>query len=81
MGKRPDSGCNGRHGKKNAREGEGSLPLDFPHDGYRRMQTHRELALTPAKLADAVADSPSDRSPDPWIAFRHARPSALHFQR
>ena len=54
--------------------------MDFPHDGYRRMRAHRELALAPAKLADAVADSPNDRSPVSWIAFRHARPSALHFQ-
>jgi hypothetical protein len=47
------------------------MPLDFAHDGYRDMRTLRELALTPAKLADTVADSPSDRSPVPWIAFRH----------
>ena len=48
------------------------MPLDLAHDGYRDMRTLRELALTPAKLADTVADSPSDRSPVPWIAFRHA---------
>jgi len=65
MGKAPDSGCNNRHGKKNAREEQGSRPLDFPHDGYRRMRAPRELALTPAKLTDAVADSTSDRSPVP----------------
>jgi hypothetical protein len=45
------------------------------------MRTRRKLALTPAKLADAVADSPSDRNPVFWIAFRHAFSSALHFQR
>lgn len=48
------------------------MPLDFAHDGYRHMRTLRELALTPAKLADTVADSPSDRSPVLGIAFRHA---------
>jgi hypothetical protein len=48
------------------------VPLDFPHDGHGDMRTLRELALTPAKLADAVADSASDRSPVSWIAFRHA---------
>jgi hypothetical protein len=39
------------------------MPLDFAHDGYRDMRTLRKLALTPAELADAVADSPCDRSP------------------
>jgi hypothetical protein len=48
------------------------MPLDFAHDGCGHMRTLRKLALTPAKLADTVADSPSDRSPVPWIAFRHA---------
>ncbi len=48
------------------------MPLDFAHDGYGHMRTLRELALTPAKLADTVADSPSDRSPVLCIAFRHA---------
>ena len=48
------------------------MPLDLAHHGYRDMRTLRELALMPAKLADTVADSPSDRSPVPWIAFRHA---------
>jgi hypothetical protein len=48
------------------------MPLDFAHDGYRDMRTLRKLALTPAKLADAVADSPCDRSPVLWIAVRHA---------
>ena len=48
------------------------VPLDFAHDGYGHMRTLRELALTPAKLADTVADSPSDRSPVLGIAFRHA---------
>jgi hypothetical protein len=81
MGKGPDSGCNGRHGRKNAQEEGGNRPPDFPLDGYRRTRAHRELALAPAKLAHAITDSPSDRSPVPWIAFRHARPSALHFQR
>ena len=48
------------------------MPLDFAHDGHGHMRTLRKLALTPAKLADTVTDSPSDRSPVPWIAFRHA---------
>jgi hypothetical protein len=48
------------------------VPLDFAHDGYGHMRTLRELALTPAKLADTVADNPSDRSPVLGIAFRHA---------
>jgi hypothetical protein len=48
------------------------MPLDFPHDGHGHTRTLRELPLTPAKLADTVADSPSDRSPVLWIAFRHA---------
>jgi len=39
------------------------MPLDFAHDGYRDMRTLRKLALTPAKLADTGADSPSYRSP------------------
>jgi hypothetical protein len=47
------------------------MPLYFRHDSYRHMRTLRKLALLPAKLADALADSPSDRSPVPWIAFRH----------
>jgi hypothetical protein len=65
MGEGPDSGCNGGRGEKNAREGEGSRPLDSRHDGYQRMRALRELAAPPATLADAVADSPSTRSPDP----------------
>jgi hypothetical protein len=48
------------------------MPLDFPHDSYRDMRTLRKLPLTPAKLTHTVTDSPSDRSPVPWIAFRHA---------
>ena len=48
------------------------MPLDLPNDGQRHMRTLRKLPLTPAKLADTVADSPSDRSPVPRIAFRHA---------
>jgi hypothetical protein len=48
------------------------MPLDFAHNGYGHMRTLRQLALTPAKLADTVADSPSDRSPVLCIAFRHA---------
>lgn len=48
------------------------VPLEFPHHGYRHMRTLRKLALTPAKLADPVADGPSDRSPVLGIAFRHA---------
>jgi hypothetical protein len=49
-----------------------SVPLDFPHHGHGDMRTLRKLALTPAKLADAITDSSSDRSPVSWIAFRHA---------
>lgn len=56
---------NGRRGKKNAREEKGSRPLDSRHGGYRRMRAPRELVVSPAKLADAVADSPSARSPVP----------------
>jgi hypothetical protein len=48
------------------------MPLDFAHDGHGHMRAFRKLALTPAKLADTVTDSPSDRSPVLWIAFRHA---------
>jgi hypothetical protein len=48
------------------------VPLDFPHDGHGDMRTIRQLALTPAKLADTFADGSSDRSPVSWIAFRHA---------
>ena len=58
-----------------------SMPLDFAHDGCGHMRTLRKLTLTPAKLADTVADSPGDRSPVLRIAFRHARSSAVHFQR
>jgi hypothetical protein len=57
------------------------MPLDFPHDSCRDMRTLRKLALTPAKLADTVANSPTDRSPVVGIAFRHARSSAFHFHR
>ena len=57
------------------------VPLEFPHDGYGHVRALRELTLTPAELADTVADSPGNRSPVPGIAFRHARPSAFHFQR
>ena len=46
---------------------------DFPDNGRGDVRTLRKLALTPAKLTYAVADYPSDRSPVPWIAFRHAR--------
>jgi hypothetical protein len=45
-----------------------------PANRHGSMRTRRKLALTPAKLADAVADSPSDRNPFFWIAFRHAFP-------
>jgi len=48
------------------------MPLDFTHDGHGHMRTLRKLTLTPAKLADTVADSLSDRSPVLWIAFQHA---------
>ena len=57
------------------------VPLEFPHDGHGHVRALRELTLTPAELADTVADSPGNRSPVPGIAFRHARPSAFHFQR
>jgi hypothetical protein len=50
------------------------MPLDFAHDGYRDMRTPRKLALTPAKLADTVADSPRDRSPVLGIAFQRVPP-------
>ena len=49
-----------------------SVALDFPHNGRGHARTLRKLALTPAKLTEAVTDNPSDRSPVPWIAFRHA---------
>ena len=48
------------------------MPLELPHDGHRHMRALRKLALTPAKLADTVADDPSDRSPVLGVAFRHA---------
>jgi hypothetical protein len=48
------------------------MPLDLADDSHGHMRTLRKLPLTPAKLADTVTDSPSDRSPVPWIAFRHA---------
>jgi hypothetical protein len=48
------------------------MPLDLPHDGHRHMRTLRKLVLRPAKLADTIADNPSDRSPVLRIAFRHA---------
>ena len=48
------------------------MPLDLTHDVQRDMRTLRELALTPAKLTDAIADNPSDRGPVLRIAFRHA---------
>jgi hypothetical protein len=48
------------------------MPLDFAHDSHGHMRTLRKLTLTPAKLADTVTDSPSDRSPVLWIAFQHA---------
>lgn len=57
-----------------------SVPLDFPYDRRRDMRTLRKLALTPAKLADTITDSPSD-CPVAGIAFRHARSSASHFRR
>lgn len=48
------------------------VPLDFPHDGYGHVRALRKFALTPAELADSVADSPGNRSPVLRIAFRHA---------
>ena len=57
------------------------VPLDFPHDGHGHVRALRKLTLTPAELADTVADSPGNRSPVLRIAFRHARSSAFHFHR
>jgi hypothetical protein len=57
------------------------MPLDLPHHGQRHMRTIRKLTLTPAKLTDALADRPSDRSPIFRYAFGHVRTSAFHFQR
>lgn len=57
------------------------VPLDFPYNRNRDMRTLRELALVPAKLAHAIADRLSDRSPVFRHAFRHAGTSALRFQR
>ena len=48
------------------------VPLDFPHDGRGHVRALRKLTLTPAELADTVADSPGNRSPVLRIAFRHA---------
>jgi hypothetical protein len=56
------------------------MPLDFPHNGQGHMRALRKLTLTPAKLTDAFADHPSDRSPI-FRYVRHARTSAFHFQR
>ena len=57
------------------------VPLEFSHHGHGHVRTLRKLTLTPAQLADTIADSPGNRSPVPRIAFRHARSSAFHFQR
>ena len=57
------------------------VPLDFPHDGHGHVRALRKFTLTPAELADTVADSPGNRSPVLRIAFRHARSSAFHFHR
>ena len=57
------------------------VPLDFPHDGHGHVRALGKLTLTPAELADTVADSPGNRSPVLRIAFRHARSSAFHFHR
>jgi hypothetical protein len=56
------------------------MPLDFPHNGHGHMRALRKLTLTPAKLADALTDRPSDRSPISRYV-RHAHTSAFHFQR
>jgi len=53
------------------------MALDLPHDGRRHMRTLRKLTLTPAELANAIADCTGDRSP----IFRHGRSSAFHFHR
>src|SRR5215469_922434 len=45
-----------------------SVALNFPHYRRRDTRTLRELALTPAKLAEPVTDNPGDRSP----VTRHA---------
>ena len=57
------------------------VPLDFPYDGHRHVRALRKLTLTPAELADTVADGPGNGSPVLRIAFRHARSSAFHFHR
>ena len=57
------------------------VPLDFPHDGRGHVRALRKLTLTPAELADTVANRPGNRSPVLRIAFRHARSSAFHFHR
>jgi hypothetical protein len=48
------------------------VPLDFPHDGHGHVRALRKLTLTPAELADTIADRPGNRSPVLRIAFRHA---------
>ena len=48
------------------------VPLDLPHHGHGHVRALRKLALTPAELADTVADRPGNRSPVLPIAFRHA---------
>jgi hypothetical protein len=57
------------------------MTLDLPHDGHRHMRTLRKLTLTPAELADALADRPGDSGPVFRHAFRHARSSAFRFHR
>jgi hypothetical protein len=58
------------------------VQLNFPHNRSRDTGPFRKLTLTPAKLADAVTDHLSDRSPIFFrYAFRHASTSAFRFQR
>jgi hypothetical protein len=58
------------------------VQLDFPHNRRRDTRPFRKLTLSPAKLADSVADYLGDRSPVfSRHAFRHASSSAFRFQR
>ena len=49
-----------------------SLEMPTSRDGHGHVRAVRKLTLTPAELADTVADSPGNRSPVLRIAFRHA---------
>jgi hypothetical protein len=57
------------------------VQLNFPHNRRRDTRPFRKLALSPAKLADTIADYLGDRSPVfSRHAFRHASSSAFRFQ-